>query len=1002
MNIPKIDNRDAKDILQEVKTLAKQYVPEWQFDENDPDFGVVFSQIFASMFETTLSRYNTMPYNHYISFLNLLGAKLLPAISSTGMITVSVVPKSKGAYIEKGKELYAAADNEEGRVFFETLDSMYAIDANITSVFATDDKKDSIVKVYDAEEEAGPLKPFPVFEHDKYENLQSHEIYFKNDYLFDTNGKSDFIIKFRDSRSKSNDERLSSIFFDKDNVVWQYFKEDAWRDIRDVQQCENGVRLIFDDSDDMCEVMNDKARFLRCVFKKIPEKPLHMTDVTCAAQSSNLSADTMLFDTSELSQNDFFPFGEQYNIYSDFYISSKEAFVKKGAKIDINIELQFIKVKINTENTSDNIKYKYLMTDMDFQSPDPVDIEIEKVVWEYWNGVGWAKLYPDDSNEDFFLAKSGETITKTLSFTCPENIENIVMGPADNYFIRARITKVKNQFNVLGNYVTPYIHNVSIDYSYPDGGRNLNTLLVRSNMNERTIKISKDEVTPLLEKVLCKYPTMYFCLDRPIEQSPVRVLFDIEAGLFFDNPSVRWEYYAKNKQGEYEWQNIEVMDATQNFAHSAVVTFIGKNNFAKTKLFQKEGYFLRICNHDNRYSDDKSVKKHPVINGIHFNTARIIQKQSHVPEYFFMNNGEENKTCQLSSKNISEAKVWVNEFGSLSTNEQEKILSSKEDLAEIEYDDKGRVSQIWVQWHQVPSVACAKPAERAFEIDYNKGKIIFGNGKYGKIPTHQKKESIKIEYSMSEGTVGNIGAYEISGFTSAIPYIESVTNLKPLLGGIDMETVENSAKRMSGRISGMNRIVSLDDFESSICHNDRNIYKVKCIPHVNEMSQEEVGTISVAVLPKDYMQGYEKFLVIKERIEDFIKSRASLTLVNASKIQVFEVRYVEISVHLDVVISDYNLYQTVYQRVYNKLKEFLDPINGNFAGEGWRIGELPRKELIYNYVKVTKDIKWIKGINVFAKVVTLEGKKEVDFDEIKKQHFTVPVFGEPEINMSVD
>ena len=51
---------------------------------------------------------------------------------------------------------------------------------------------------------------------------------------------------------------------------------------------------------------------------------------------------------------------------------------------------------------------------------------------------------------------------------------------------------------------------------------------------------------------------------------------------------------------------------------------------------------------------------------------------------------------------------------------------------------------------------------------------------------------------------------------------------------------------------------------------------------------------------------------------------------------------------------------------------------------------------------MTPHIKWIKEINLFTKVITKNGKKEVDFDEVKNQKFTVPVFGEPDINMSVE
>ena len=96
------------------------------------------------------------------------------------------------------------------------------------------------------------------------------------------------------------------------------------------------------------------------------------------------------------------------------------------------------------------------------------------------------------------------------------------------------------------------------------------------------------------------------------------------------------------------------------------------------------------------------------------------------------------------------------------------------------------------------------------------------------------------------------------------------------------------------------------------------------------------------------------------------------------------------------------MYQDVHKGIRRRLQKFLNPITGNFSGKGWNIGEFPRKEFIYNYIKNVPNIKWIKNINIFTKVITEQGKKEVDFEKIRKESFVVPIFGEPEINISMD
>ena len=65
--IPNLDNRDYDKLLKEVKELARQYTPEWNFDEKSSDFGVVFSKIFCKMMENTISKYR------YIEIMDLHG-----------------------------------------------------------------------------------------------------------------------------------------------------------------------------------------------------------------------------------------------------------------------------------------------------------------------------------------------------------------------------------------------------------------------------------------------------------------------------------------------------------------------------------------------------------------------------------------------------------------------------------------------------------------------------------------------------------------------------------------------------------------------------------------------------------------------------------------------------------------------------------------------------------------------------------------------------------------
>ncbi len=1000
-NIPKLDGRDFDELLNEVKYLARQYTPEWNFDENSSDFGVVFAKVFCSMMESTLSRYNKTSYNHYLTFLNILGTRLRPAAPAFGMIIAKVSDGTDGAYINKGTPLFADADTEDGMVIYETVDSLSAIDTSIRSIYFTEPVSDFIGCVYENfdESEDKKIEPFRIFDNLFYKNLQCHEIYFGDATVFNMSN-TDINFSFYNNISAKGQKFLPEIFADPENVAWEYYKEKKWVPADSMEKTDNGVRIRFKGTTNPYIIMDVSSRFIRCRFKRVPEGGISVTGITYKSSSEELNADKFFSNETELSKNDFFPFGEQYTMYNTFSFACDEAFTKKGAIIEVSADIQFVKVKIDAQ--APGRKYKFIMGNTDFADLEPDDIQIEKVKWEYWNGSGWAKLTPEDSCEEFFKVNESEETKRTIKFKCPEDIESISVGSAEGYFIRARVSKMRDQFDFYANYITPYIHDMKIRYNYEGEGHELGELVVRSDLEEYKVELLDTGLSKVLEKQLCDYPAMYLCLSRPLIQGMIRIFIDIEEGIHRFNPSLKWEYLANNHKGGYEWKHIEIMDGTDGFSHSEIVTLIGKNDFKEATVLGQKGYFVRIINPDKKYSVSKGMAGRPVVNDIKLNAVKVMQKDTREPEYFSIEQDEENKLCKLSHLNVSSVEVWVDELGKISTNEQEGFLKMPSNQVQTEYDELGKLEKLWVKWQPVSNLVAHGMNDRVYEVDYPKGEIIFGNGRNGKIPSQQYNESIKISYSICNGSKGNIEAHKVKDFVNTIPNIDSIYNPSPIMGGVDMETIDNAAKRMFGQISGGNRLVSLSDFEDSICSNDRNIYKVKCISHMDEDSKPSLGATSIAVLPREFMQGYEKFQGIKNKIWKFVDEKAPATLSQSVRLRIFEVGYVETSVSVDIIIDDFNSYQSVYKGIESRLKEFLNPVSGNFSRRGWKIGEFPRKEFIYNYIKTVKNIKWIKKINIFTKLITPEGKKELDFEEIKNQHFVVPVFGEPEINITVN
>lgn len=1022
MIIPNLDKRNEKDIIAQIKDLAKQFVPEWNFSETTPDFGVIFAKVFAKMFLDTITRYNKMPYNHYAEFLNVIGANAYPPIPASGMVTAKLRDMNVIAYeganttdsvfVKKDEQLYAISSTKFGRFIFNTTAPMVVTFNEITAAIVTCGSKDVIYTAYKSDDEEND---FRIFNFLKEDGIQKHEIYFKNNEIFSLSENRECVVTFEDNTSVEKQNILNDFFSDTNNIDWQYFRDNEWRTFEHVEPYKNAGVLLRSESkadsfkfevkapDPMAPIIISGVPEKKCdpyciraKLKNVLLKGINFSGVFCMSKETKLFPEKLYSGMNELALEEIFPFGETYNIYDNFSISSP-VFLKKNADVEISIEYNFIEVESDIKfDYSANVVYKNLMDKIDFQQPEPPKTEIKEVIWEYWNGKSWCRLFKGHEYEDAFCVEKKTDEPITIKFKCPEDLEeDYVMGPS----IRVRPTKIKNLNVVNAIIASPFIKNIKIKYSYEKNPQLIKNVYVSSNSQRKEFEIDGKKVHNILDKVLDDEPMTYFCMKKPLDRAPIKIFFEVDT-VREDLPVVIWQYAAQNKDGSIVWKSMDVIDLTSNFHHSGIVTVMGKKDFAFTNLFGKEGYFFRIVNKDKEYLKKDKVYMFPKINNILFNTVEVQQVETVTEETFMVQKGEKNKVYKLLRDGALNVDVYVNEFEKVTSEEQEELMNCKEN--QPVYDDFGNLKELWVKWKSVLNIKTAQPEDRVYEVDYLEGSIKFGDGRYGKIPSHQSGYNVRVSYQVSDGSLANIDEGKITGFYALPIAAEKVTNFKPMFGGIDKETSNECKDRVMKQIPGVGRIVSLSDFEDQVRCFCRDVDRIKCIPHVNKLSQEEFGMISIAVVPKNNFENQNYFLSVEKNIKSFLKDKVSLNLLSGSKISVFEVSYVKVSVQIEAMIESYDYYQQVYQNLNQKIETFLNPIKGNFDGGGWDIGCIPTKEAINNCVRDVEDLTYVKNINVFYKMKDhLSGETYVDEEFLDSQKFVVPMFDEATIDLSV-
>jgi predicted phage baseplate assembly protein len=149
---PKLDDRSFQDIVNEARRLIPRYCPEWT-DHNLSDPGITMIELFAWMMEMLLFRLNRVPDKNFITFLDLIGVKLLPPAAARVDLTFTLTaPQSEPVVIAAGTEVATVRTGTDEAIAFSTDRNLRIIPP--TAVYflsspddsAFDDHSDSLVR----------------------------------------------------------------------------------------------------------------------------------------------------------------------------------------------------------------------------------------------------------------------------------------------------------------------------------------------------------------------------------------------------------------------------------------------------------------------------------------------------------------------------------------------------------------------------------------------------------------------------------------------------------------------------------------------------------------------------------------------------------------------------------------------------------------------------------------------------------------------------------------
>lgn len=996
MNIPGIDKRKKQDIIDQIQRLAQSYTPEWRFSEENPDLGSVLGILFADMFAGTVDRYNNVLYKHHIAFLNNLDIGIKPSVPAKGIVCFEQSADFiSGVYVPSKTKLLANSENTEESLVFETQHGIFVSPAKISNIIYHSPQKDKIVIAYDGNDEI-IKKNISLFNVNEGENIQRHLLVLSHMNVLGIEGNSRIEILFEPNLYDNTILERTLASLSGNSAKWSYYHDGAWTPFDNVLLEDKTLVL---ESRDLKitpeEYEGTLGCWIGCNAENInPGSNIVAGRFTLKTQRNGIAPEVVYIDDIEGEHSKFHPFGEELSLYRECYIACKEAFDKLNSKVTISFDLSYTKLEKEYVSMKSEVDWKLIMKR---KAPDYIPekktVVCDRVIWEYWNGLGWAKLSMDENAEAVFNnSRQGRV---TLSFTCPEDMVSILVGAYESFWIRIRLVVSKDVYSTVCCHYSPVVSNMSISYSYLDGCVPEKVIIENNTVVEQiTSNVINGNNTKLFKASTEKENSVYIALNRYPEGSPLSMYFNINGRGSTVKAALEWQYYSGSG-----WKELKISDRTDDFTDPGIVTILIPEDLQQAEIFGRNGFWIRIIDVDNTFSSSIS---YPNISGIFINAVEVLNKETMEEEVFFVDEKKANMSIDLSRGNILDLSVFVNEHGvSLDTKSDEYKEMLLKDKVEIEKDSFGNINGIWLQWNEVENFINSGPEDRHYVVDRTLGRIGFGDGKKGMIPQKRIDEAIRVKYSIGGGNDGNLEPGSINRMADAMRFIGRVYNPVSTHGGANFEDVETAVNRGANLLMHCNRAVTEEDFNALAMEASRSISKVKCVSNVDRDGRFSPGTVTIAILLNEYNKGRNFFLSEREKVSDFLCQRASSTF-SKGMINVVDPVFIKISTKLWLRAKEVESIYEIQRAVRQRIKDFIDPITGNFNHNGWLMGELPNKSQIISYIK---SLKFDITIERLIMTVINEQKDKVletDIDDLEYNPFYLAVNGQHDITISYE
>ncbi len=294
----------------------------------------------------------------------------------------------------------------------------------------------------------------------------------------------------------------------------------------------------------------------------------------------------------------------------------------------------------------------------------------------------------------------------------------------------------------------------------------------------------------------------------------------------------------------------------------------------------------------------------------------------------------------------------------------------------------------WQQWTEVSSFSESGPDDHHVMLDRVAGEVAFGPAVrqpeggvryYGAVPA--KAAAIRVpEYRAGGGRRGNVAREVLEVQRDPIPFVSSVVNRRPAIGGVDGESVRDAAVRGPLVLRTRDRAVTAEDYELLAREAAPEAARVRCIP-AHGADGRETGAIRVLVVPAVPDTGELDFATLmldhgmRTRIERFLDERRCV----GALVSVEPPFYQGVTVVARLRSRRRTTPSALGARATQALYDYFNPLSGGPDGEGWPFGRPVQSGEVFAVLQRLPGVELVEDVRLFAaNPITRERGEQVD------------------------